>query len=113
MAKTRTQSAGGPHTPAAAAAGTMNSTLSGFFGVFRYSRHALALVWTTSRRLTLSLAVLTALAGAVPGGILVVSSQLVDAVVMAIRTGSGDAHRVLHFVILEGLLVATMAAAQR
>ena len=112
MAKTRTQSAGATHHPGAAAAGTVNSTLSGFFGVFRYSRHALALVWTTSPRLTLSLALLTVIAGVVPGGILQVSSRLVDAVVTAIR-GGGDAHRVLHFVILEALLVATMAAAQR
>ncbi len=42
-----------------------------------------------------------------------VTSQLVDAVVTVIRSGNGDAHRVLHFVILEGLLVALMAAAQR
>ena len=33
-----------------------------FLGVFRYSRRALELVWTTSRRLTLVLGVLTVLA---------------------------------------------------
>jgi ATP-binding cassette, subfamily B, bacterial len=98
---------------AGAAPGTVDSTLSGFFGVFRYSRQALILVLTTSRRLTLSLAILTLIAGTVPAGILWVSSQLVDAVVTAIRVGNGDAHRVLHFVVLEGLLVAAMAAAQR
>jgi ATP-binding cassette subfamily B protein len=86
---------------------TVDSTLSGFFGVFRYSRQALTLVLTTSRWLTLSLAVLTVIAGAVPGGIALVGSHLVDAVV------SRDIHRVLHFVMLEGALVAAMAGAQR
>ncbi len=96
-----------------AAAGTVDSTLSGFFGVFRYSRQALALVLSTSRTLTLALAVLTIIAGTVPAGIAWVGSQLVDAVVTVIRVGNGDAQRVLHFVVLEGVLVATMAAAQR
>jgi ATP-binding cassette subfamily B protein len=86
---------------------TVDSTLSGFFGVFRYSGQALTLVLTTSRWLTLSLAILTVIAGAVPGGIALVGSHLVDAVV------SRDTHRVLHFVMLEGGLVAVMAGAQR
>jgi ATP-binding cassette subfamily B protein len=106
LAKTRTQSAPAP-------AGTVDSTLSGFFGVFRYSRQALSLVLSTSRPLTLALAVLTIIAGTVPVGINWVGSQLVDAVVTVIRMGNGDAHRVLHFVVLEGVLVAVMAATQR
>jgi len=92
---------------------SVDSTLSGFFGVFRYSRQALTLVWSTSRRLTLALGLLTVVAGIVPGGIAVVGSRLVDAVVTVIRVGNGDAHHVLHFVLQEGLLVAVMAAAQR
>ena len=106
--KTRTATAA-----ASAAPGTVDSTLSGFFGVFRYSRQALSLVLSTSRPLTLSLALLTVIAGMVPAGIPLITSKLVDAVVAVIRSGNGDAHRVLHFVILEGLLVALMAAAQR
>jgi ATP-binding cassette subfamily B protein len=104
-----------PHNSpsAAAAAGTVDSTLAGFFGVFRYSRQALTLVLSTSRPLTLALAVLTLIAGTVPVGINWVGSQLVDAVVTVIRMGNGDAHRVLHFVLLEGVLVAVMAATQR
>jgi ATP-binding cassette, subfamily B, bacterial len=100
-------------TQKAATAGTVDSTLTGFFGVFRYSRQALVLVLSTSRRLALCLALLTVIAGVVPAGIAKIGSQLVDAVVAAIRAGNGDAHRVLHFVMLEGLLVATLAAAQR
>jgi ATP-binding cassette, subfamily B, bacterial len=111
LAKTRSQSAAAG--AARGAAGTVDSTLSGFFGVFGYSRQAIALVLSTSRRLTLSLAVLTVIAGTIPTGIFWVTSQLVDAVVTAIRVGNGDAHRVLHFVVLEGVLVAVMAAAQR
>jgi ATP-binding cassette subfamily B protein len=99
--------------PGTAAPGAVDSTLVGFFGVFRYSRQALLLVLSTSRRLTLALALLTVIAGTVPAGILWVGSQLVDAVVTVIRVGNGDVHRVLHFVVLEGVLVAVMAAAQR
>jgi ATP-binding cassette, subfamily B, bacterial len=101
-------------TPTGAASrGSVDSTLSGFFGVFRYSRHALSLVLSTSRPLTAWMALLTLIAGVVPAGIAWVGSQLVDAVVTVIRAGSGDAHRVLHFVLLEGVLVAVMAASQR
>src|SRR3984885_11091837 len=99
--------------PGTAAPGAVDSTLVGFFGVFRYSRQALLLVLSTSRRLTLALALLTVIAGTVPAGILWVTSQLVHAVVTVIRVGNGDVHRVLHFVVLEGVLVAVMAAAQR
>ncbi len=113
MAKTRSQSAPAPAAPAPGVPGTVDSTLYGFFGVFRYSRQAIVLVLSTSRRLTLCLASLTLVAGMVPAGIAWVGSQLVDAVVTAIRFGGGDAHRVLHFVVLEGVLVAVMAAAQR
>ena len=41
-------------------------TLRGFFGVFRYSRRALELVWSTSQALTLALAALTLVAGVLP-----------------------------------------------
>ncbi len=91
----------------------MDTTLLGFFGVFRYSRQALALVWSTNRSLTLSLAALTVVAGVVPAGITKVGGLLVDAVNSQIRVSHGDAHRALHFVVLEGVLVAVMAATQR
>ncbi|HEY6456040.1 MAG TPA: ABC transporter ATP-binding protein [Steroidobacteraceae bacterium] len=113
MAKTRSQSAPAGATAARGTPSTVDSTLAGFFGVFRYSRQAMALALSTSRRLTLSLALLTIVAGTAPGAILKITSQLVDAVVSAIRAGNGDAHRVLYFVVLEGVLVAILAAAQR
>jgi ATP-binding cassette subfamily B protein len=87
-------------------------TLRGFFGVFRYSRRALALVGSTSRGLTLALAALTLVAGVLPASVAYVGSLIVDAVVTAMRSG-GPATRVVELVILEGALVAAIAAAQR
>jgi ATP-binding cassette, subfamily B, bacterial len=87
-------------------------TLRGFFGVFRYSRRALELVWSTNSRLTVALAVLTVLAGVLPASVAYIGALIVDAVVSAMRTG-GIATRVVELVALEGLLVAAIAAAQR
>ena len=86
-------------------------TLRGFFGVFRYSRRALELVWSTHRGLTVALALLTLLAGALPASVVYVGSLIVDAVLAALGTGSP--RRVVELVFLEGALVAAIAAAQR
>jgi ATP-binding cassette, subfamily B, bacterial len=88
-------------------------TLRGFFGVFRYSRRAIELVWNTNRGLTLALALLTLFAGVLPASVAYIGSLIVDAVVAAIRTGGADTHRVVALVVLEGILVAAIAAAQR
>ncbi|MBV8343315.1 MAG: ABC transporter ATP-binding protein [Gammaproteobacteria bacterium] len=88
-------------------------TLRGFFGVFRYSRRALALVWSTNRELTLALALLTLVAGVLPASVAYLGALIVDAVVYAIRGGGAGAARVVGLVALEGALVATIAAAQR
>jgi len=87
-------------------------TLRGFFGVFRYSRRALELVWTTNRNLTLALAALTLIAGVLPAGVAYIGALIVDAVVTAIRSAS-LAGRVVDLVVIEGVLVALIAAAQR
>ncbi len=87
-------------------------TLRGFFGVFRYSRRALELVWSTSRALTLALAALTLLAGVLPASVAYVGALIVDAVVAAMRGGAAAGH-VVALVVLEGALVAAIAAAQR
>ena len=47
-------------------------TLRGFFGVFRYSRRALELAWSTNRPLTVALGLLTLLAGILPALVAVV-----------------------------------------
>lgn len=92
-------------------------TLRALPEVFRYTRHALDLVWSTRRSLTVALALLTLVAGVLPAGIAYVGALIVDAVVTAIAThgasGTPDLSRVLGFVAMEGLLVAALAAAQR
>ena len=88
-------------------------TLRGFFGVFRYSRRALELVWSTNHALTLALALLTLIAGILPASVAYVGSLIVDAVVSAMRGGGAGATRVAELVALEGALVAAIAAGQR
>ena len=88
-------------------------TLRGFFGVFRYSRRAIELVWSTNRPLTLAFAALTLVAGVLPAFVAYITSLIVDAVVAAIRTGGADTGRVVTLVVLEGILVAAIAGAQR
>jgi ATP-binding cassette, subfamily B, bacterial len=87
-------------------------TLRGFFGVFRYSRRALELVWSTNRSLTVALGALTLLAGVLPASVAYVGSLIVDAVVAAMHAHLPAAH-VVALVALEGALVAAIAAAQR
>ncbi len=55
-----------------------------FLGVFRYSRRALELVWSTSARLAVVLAVFTLIAGVLPAGAAWVGQLIVDGVVAAI-----------------------------
>ena len=88
-------------------------TLRGFLGVFRYSRRAIELVWRTNRALTVSFAALTLIAGAVPASVAYVGSLIVDGVVAAMRDGGLGTSRVIELVVLEGALVAAIAAAQR
>src|SRR5204862_31609 len=88
-------------------------TWRGFFGVFRYSRRALELVWSTNGALTVALGLLTLAAGVLPASVAYVGALIVDAVVGAIRSGGGEARRVVELVALEGALVAAIAAAQR
>jgi ATP-binding cassette subfamily B protein len=88
-----------------------------FLGVFRYSGRALELVWSTSRALTIALALLTLAAGLLPAGVAFVGAHIVDAVVNASRlwaaNGTAPLRSVFEWVVLEGVLVAALAAAQR
>ncbi len=83
-----------------------------FLEVFRYGRKALALVWQTSRSLSVWLAVLTVLAGALPALVAYLGARIVDAVVLASRSG-GDIVPVLELVACEGAAVATLALCMR
>ncbi|MBF0276413.1 MAG: ABC transporter ATP-binding protein [SAR324 cluster bacterium] len=88
-----------------------------FFSVFRYSRRAIQLVWTTNSPLTVALAALTLLAGVLPAAVAYVGQLIVDGVVEAIReterTGALDPQSVWLFVGMEALLVAGVTGAQR
>ncbi len=106
------------HSARASAAGAAapadhRDVLLGFFGVFRYSRRAIGLVWDTNRALLLAMALLTLVAGLLPAGVAWVGAQIVDAVVFARNAADHDAARVLRLVLLEGALVAGLAGAQR
>jgi ATP-binding cassette subfamily B protein len=100
-----------PRHSSVAPGGRERLTLRGFFGVFRYSRRALELVWSTNRPLTVALGLLTLTAGVLPAFVAFVGSLIVDAV-LAMR-GGGIARSVVELVALEGALVASIAGAQR
>lgn len=82
-------------------------------GVFGYSRRAMTLVWTTSRFLTFTLAILTVIAGVLPAAIAYIGQLIVDGVVAAMSSDSPDTRRILWLVVLEALVVTAVAASQR
>jgi ATP-binding cassette subfamily B protein len=88
-----------------------------YLGFWRYSRRAIALVWSTHRTLTVTLGALTLVAGLLPAGVAYLGKLIVDAVVAALAAHqagvSPDYRTVLELVALEGLIVAAVAAAQR
>src|SRR3984885_11993798 len=104
---------GGRSAGAAAAPAANREVLLGFFGVFRYSRRAVQLVWQTNRAVLLAMALLTLAAGLCPAGVAWIGAQIVDAVVYARNAAGHNAVRVLRLVLLEGCLVAAVAGAQR
>ncbi len=88
-----------------------------FSDVFRYSRRALELVWTTSRRLALIFALLTLIAGVLPAAVAWIGQLIVDGVVTAMgqhqQTGSADTSFVMLFVAAEAGVIALIAGSQR
>ena len=88
--------------------------LTQYLGVFRYSGRAVALVWSTSRHMMVTLALLSLVAGVLPAGIAYVGKWIVDAVLLAIETGTvSDKNQALSYVALEAGLLVAMAAVQR
>jgi ATP-binding cassette subfamily B protein len=89
----------------------------GFFGVFRYSRHALELVWTTNKALSVALGLLTLAAGLLPAAVAWVGALIIDAVVAAIAAAPESREpltgQALRLVAAEGGLVAAIAGCQR
>lgn len=87
------------------------------FGVLRYSRRAIALVWSTNRQLTLLLTFFTVAAGLLPAAAAWVGKLVIDAVVgqMAVASGGGAPALapVLELVVLEAGIIALLGGAQR
>jgi ATP-binding cassette subfamily B protein len=107
-----------PVRPPRPAAGTApKSAFDGYLSFWRYSRRAVALVWSTHRGLTIGLGLLTLVAGVMPAGVAYLGKLIVDAVVAALETnragGAPDYARVLWLVAAEGGLVAALSGAQR
>ena len=106
-----------PHGSRPVAPPAAGDVARGFFGVFRYSRRAIELVWSTSRALTIALGLLTLAAGVLPAAMAWVGALVIDAVVTAMRVveqgGAADMQRVFMLVAVEGVIVAALAGAQR
>ncbi len=100
------------HGPAGPAPPRERRRLRDFISIFQYSGRAVALVWTTSRLLTLLLVLLSLAAGVLPALVAYVGKWLVDAVVLA-TASDGDGSRAMNFVLLEAGLIVGMAAVQR
>ncbi len=85
-----------------------------YLGVFKYTRRAIALVWSTNRTLTIGLALGSLLAGLFPGAIAWVGKHLIDAIVLAARTQDGE-HRwaAMEWVAIELGLVIGLAVTSR
>ena len=90
--------------------------------VFRYSGKALGLVWTTSRSLTISLAVLALVSGLLPSAIAIIGKFIVDSVVLANQNRSQMPNvaalrdyrqTALNYVWVEAIAIILLAAAQK
>ncbi|MDQ3341496.1 MAG: ABC transporter ATP-binding protein/permease [Myxococcota bacterium] len=85
-----------------------------YLGVFKYSRRAIQLVWSTNRTLTLGLAIGSLIAGLLPGGIAWVGKHLIDAIVAAASLGTTAARDVaIEWVAIELGLVIALAVTGR
>ena len=82
-------------------------------GVFGYSRRALDLVWTTNPALTITLALLTLVAGVLPAAIAYIGQLIVDGVVAAMSSDSPDTRHVIWLIVLEAIVVIFVAGSQR
>lgn len=83
------------------------------FSVFRYSIRALGLVWTTNHSLTIAIALLTLVAGLLPGAIAYLSKLIVDSVLWASQTGDTNRWTALGYVGWEAIAVMLLAGSQR
>lgn len=82
--------------------------------VYQYCGRAIELVWTADRRLTIVLALLTVVAGLLPGWIAYLGKWIVDSVVLAARTHlTQDEWKALGFLAIEAGAVAVLAGSKQ
>ncbi|HEY9699576.1 MAG TPA: ABC transporter ATP-binding protein [Trichocoleus sp.] len=82
--------------------------------IFQYCRRAIELVWTTDRRLTVALAVLTLIAGLLPGATAYLGKLIVDGVVRAAQSGlASDRTTALGYLGLEAIAVVLLSGSQQ
>ncbi|MDZ4871564.1 MAG: Vitamin B12 import ATP-binding protein BtuD [Chroococcidiopsis cubana SAG 39.79] len=82
--------------------------------LFQYSRRAVALVWDTSRNLTIILASLTLVAGLLPAASAYAGKLIIDGVVLATQSGMmSDLWRTLGYLGLEAIVVELLAISKQ
>ncbi|MBD2186702.1 ABC transporter ATP-binding protein [Pseudanabaena mucicola] len=82
--------------------------------IFRYGIKALGLVWTTSRALTIAIAIFTLVNGLLPAAIAYVGKLIVDSVVLAANSSLiSDRNSALSYVAIEAVLIMGLAASQK
>ena len=88
-----------------------------FFGVFRYTKRALDLVWSTSRKLSLLFASVTVIAGILPSLVAWISARILDSVIAAGKAHAAglpvDLKPVIFWVLAEALTLIGITAAHR
>ena len=88
-----------------------------FFGVFKYSKRALELLWSTSKPLSFLLAFCTVLAGVLPSGVAWVGARIVDSVYWATRANAAnvtmDIMPTVWWVVAEAAILVFITAAHR
>ena len=84
-----------------------------FLGVFRYSKRAVAIVWSTHRTLTLALGAFTLVAGLLPAAVAYLGQLIVDSVILASSQSDPSVDQVYLWVGLEAAVVIALVGAQR
>jgi len=88
--------------------------ISQSLSIFQYCGRAIALVWSTDRRLTLFLAILTLIAGLLPAVVAYAGKLIVDSVVIASQSKlPSDQWTALHYLALEAFVVAILAGSKQ
>ncbi|MCU0565859.1 MAG: ABC transporter ATP-binding protein/permease [Oculatellaceae cyanobacterium Prado106] len=82
--------------------------------IFQYCGRAIELVWTTDRRLTIAIALLTLITGLLPASIAYFGKLIVDGVVLAARTGlASDRLLALQYLGMEAIAIVIQSGCQQ